>query len=135
MATDYGSESDLKYIETLTEIPLSGPDEFIDEEKLEAAEFGESKLEADVNSGNRIIDEQVTHLHEKAATAWASYILFSGGESPTSALSGDLVEGSSSDAMEFAREMKSIYKETISSILKTDEEEQSDEITFQVFDH
>lgn len=132
MPTDYQSESDLKYIDGLEEIPISGPDPFSTGEKLEAAEFGEAKLEADVNSGEEIAESGVTRLHAKAAAAWASYVLFYGGESPTSALSGELVEGSSSDAMEFAKEHKAVYNSTISSILQTDEEEQPDEVDFQV---
>ncbi len=132
MPTDYQDESDLKYIDGLDEIPLSGPDPFEPDDKLEAAEFGEAKLEADVNSGREITAP--TRLHAKAATAWASYILFYGGEAPTSALSGQIVEGSDADLMEFAKENENVYEKTVSSIRQTDDETQPDEVDFQVFD-
>lgn len=121
MATnDYDDESDLRYINSIDEIPLSGPDldKFSTDDKLEAAETGEAKIEADVNHGERLTDPTI--LHAKAANAWASYILFYGGEHPSSSLSGSLGEGSSADLIEFAREHKSAYSDFVSSIRSSD---------------
>ncbi|MDY6778991.1 MAG: hypothetical protein SV760_00260 [Halobacteria archaeon] len=133
---DYASESDLRYINDLAEIPISGPDldQFSKEDKLEAAEFGEAKIEADVNAGERLSDP--TMLHGKAAAAWASYQLFYGGEHPSSKLSGSLGEGSSADLIEFAREHKSVYKETVESIRASEAgTDDDDQLTgFHVFE-
>lgn len=131
MATDYSDESDLKYIDGLAEIPLTGPDAFTKEQKLEAAEMGEAKVEADVNVGDTLDDP--TMLHSKAANAWTSYLLFAGGESPSDALSGQVVEGSTSDQMEFATELKSIYESTVSSIRTSEAGEDDDDLADSSF--
>lgn len=131
MATDYADESDLKYIPELAEIPLTGPDAFDTEAKLEAAEMGEAKVEADVNLGDPLADP--TMLHQKAANAWASYLLFAGGESPSDALSGQVVEGSSADQMEFATELKNIYESTIASIRTSDAGDDDDDVVDSAF--
>ncbi|MDY6780465.1 MAG: hypothetical protein SV760_07970 [Halobacteria archaeon] len=130
MPTDYTDESDLRYIDDLDNIPLSGPDldQFTKEDKLEAAETGESKIEADVNDGAKLDDPTI--LHAKAANAWASYILFYGGEHPSSALSGSLGEGQAADLIEFAREHKSAYQELVASIRSSEEgTDDDDQIT------
>lgn len=120
----YESESDLKYIDSLEDIPVSGPDPFDTPDKLEAAEVGEAKIEADAFDGDPIADAGA--LVKDAAAAWASYRLFYGGESPTSALSGDLVDGSSSDLVEFAREHKSNYNSLLSSIVDSEDDSDPD---------
>lgn len=122
----YEDESDLKYINELAEIPLTGPDlwEGDTEAKLDAAEMAESKLEADVNDGGVIGDP--TPLHARAANAYASYILFIGPEHPEDALSGEMYGGAGSDTMEFAREVHEVYRSLRSSIETSEEDESSD---------
>lgn len=129
----YDTESDLKYIDSLDDIPVSGPDPFDDAEKLDAAEVGEARVEADVNDGATIDGETV--LIREAAAAFASYRLFYGGESPTSALSGDLIDGSSNDIIELAREHKTNYDSTIASIVDSEADRDNDDAgDFVVFD-
>ena len=129
----YDSESDLKYIDSTDDIPVSGPDPFDKSEKLDAAEVGEARVEADVNDGATI--DGATVLIREAAAAFASYRLFYGGESPTSALSGDLVDGSSNDIMELAREHKANYDSTIASIVDSEADRDNDDAgDFVVFD-
>jgi hypothetical protein len=122
----YTSESDLKYIDGLDSIPTSGPDPFGDVEKLEAAARAEAKLEADVNDGKEIGVGARTTLHGSAAAAWASFLLTYGGESPQSALGGDLVDGSSADVAEFASTHKEVYQSYVASIEDSDADESSD---------
>lgn len=122
----YSSESDLKYIDGLAAIPTSGPEPFSDDEKLAAAEPAEAKLEADVNDGVEIGPDQRTTLHGSAAAAWASYLLVYGGESPQSALGGDLVDGSSSDVAEFAESHREVYRSYTASIEDSEADESSD---------
>lgn len=123
----YDNESDLKYLDSLGDIPLTGPDlwDGDTEAKLDAAETAESKLEADVNDG-QVIGES-TDLHAKAANAYASYILFVGPEHPEDALSGQMYGGAGEDTMEFAREVHDIYRSLRSSIETSDADESSDD--------
>jgi hypothetical protein len=97
----YDSESDLKYLDSLGDVPLTGPDLWSsdDQAKLDAAETAEEKLEADVNDGEPIAED--TALHAKAANAYASYLLFIGPEHPEDALSGQMYGGAGEDTMEF----------------------------------
>jgi len=126
----YDSESDLKYIDSLSAIPLTGPDLWSDETaaKLDAAETAESKLEADVNDGGDIGGAEA--LHSKAANAYASYILFIGPEHPADALSGQMYGGAGEDAMEFATEMRNVYQSLRSSILASDQDQSSSDSDF-----
>lgn len=128
----YEKESDLKYIESLDDIPLTGPDLWSgqNQEKLDAAEAAESKLEADVNDGAKIDD--ATALHAKAANAYASYVLFIGPNHPEDAQSGQMYGGAGDDTMEFAREVHEIYRSLRSSIETSDADESSDDSDFVV---
>jgi hypothetical protein len=128
----YEDESDLRYIETLTDIPLTGPDLWGDDQdaKLDAAETAESKLEADVNDGRRI--DGATAIHAKAANAYASYLLFIGPEHPEDAFSGQTYGGAGDDTMEFAREVHEVYRSLRSSIETSDVDTSSDETDFVV---
>lgn len=132
MATDYSSESDFKYIEGLSAIPGIGPDlsQFTKEDKLEAAEVAESKLEADVNDGNQI--GTVSHLHQKAASVYAAYWLFAEAEEPTTALSGQIVEGSSGDAAEFISRIENTYWDLVKSIENSSRDEGGSDFVFEV---
>lgn len=124
----YTSESELRYIESLNDLPIMGPDLFPDSEKLAAAAIAETKLEADVNDGVRLGEREVTPLHREAAGAYASYRLFVGPEHPEDINSGQLQGGSGSDTMEFARELKTQYKSHLKSI-ETSEADTSDDST------
>lgn len=123
----YDAESDLKYIENLADIPLTGPDLWADdtEAKLEAAETAEAKLEADVNDGQPIGEPEA--LHAKASNAYASYLLFIGPEHPEDALSGQMYGGAGDDTMEFATEVHDVYRSLRSSIETSDADESSDD--------
>lgn len=126
----YESESDLKYIDTVGDIPITGPDLWSGDNstKLEAAETAESKLEADVNDGH-VIEDSGT-LHAKAAAAYASYLLFIGPNHPEDALSGQMYGGAGEDTMEFAREVHDVYRSLRSSIEESDADESQDETEF-----
>jgi len=128
----YDAASDLKYIDSLDEIPLTGPDLWAGDTdaKLDAAATAESKLEADVNDG--VVIGAPTTLHAKAAAAYASYLLFIGPEHPEDALSGQLYGGAGEDTMEFAREVHDVYRSLRSSIEESDADDSSDRSAFVV---
>jgi hypothetical protein len=98
----------------LADLPMQGPDEFSADAKEQAARHAEAQLEADVNDGREIADPEA--IHEQAALAWATYLLFIGPEHPTSSKAGDFSAGSGEDVMEVAREMKSVYNDAVAAI-------------------
>lgn len=112
----YDQESDLKYIEALADIPLTGPDPYTDAEKLGKAEDAEVQLEADINNGETIPEADREHIHAVAANAYASYLLATGPEHPKEATSEVFAGGAGEDLMEFATELKNIYDRTVMSI-------------------
>ena len=118
---DYTSDSEFKYVDNKDKVPMRGPDDFELEEKLEAVEIAETKLEADVHNGKEI--KNPTILHGKAAAAYASYLLFFPGKSPEEARSGRLTESSGDEALEFAREFKHIYDSMVNSIANSEVDE------------
>lgn len=128
----YDSESDLKYISSLGDIPLSGPDAWSNDKdaKLKAAEAAESLLEARVNGGQEI--SSVESIHRTAANAYASYILLSGVEHPNSAQSGDFYSGSNEDVAEVASEMKNIWEDNIAAIQQAEHDEGTGSATVSV---
>jgi len=119
----YDSESDLKYIDSLADIPLTGPEpaSWTKDDKLEKAESAEEKLEADVYDGRKIPGAGA--LHATAANAWASYLLVVGAEHPKNATSEVFAGGSGEDVMEFAQELKNIYHDTVGSIQVSEADE------------
>jgi len=98
----------------LADLPFQGPDEFSDAEKRKAAKFAEAQLEGDVNDGYAIDDPEA--IHQKAALVYATYMLFTGPEHPSSSKAGDFSSGSGEDLMEVAREMKSMYHDARDTI-------------------
>jgi len=114
----------LKYIDT-GDIPLAGPDPYAVEQKKEAGEAAEQKLEADVNDGHEF--GSTSKLHTQAIAAWATYVLAAGPNHPTDAKSGDFYNGSAEDQAEFAAEMKNIYQSNRESILGSEADDSSDD--------
>ena len=112
---------DPKYIDSLDDIPLSGPDPWSDPDKSGPAQPAACLLEARINDGREIADPET--IHATAANAYASYILLSGIEHPNSAQSGDFYSGSNEDVAEVASEMKNIWDDTVAAILEADHDE------------
>lgn len=122
----YDSESDLKYIEDLDDIPVSGQgigDTWTTDDVLDAAESGESKLEADVNDGSVIDNPE--HIHGEAAATWATYRLVLGVKAPDSTTRGDALD-EGSERMDFALQLKEDYYEYVDSITQSENDEGDD---------
>jgi len=117
----YSQASDLRYIEEVVDIPLTGPDPWDETDKLSAAEAAESLLEARANDGEPITD--VEAIHRTAANAYATYILLTGVEHPNSAQSGDFYNGSSEDQAEVANEMKNIWEDAVGALIASGDDE------------
>jgi len=122
----YESESDLKYIDSLSEIPVSGQGfdaTWTDNELLVKAETGEAKLESDVNDGDPINDPE--RIHSDAAATWATYRLVLGMKAPDSTTRGDsLDEGT--ERMNFAEALKDDYYDYVNSITQAGGDEGED---------
>lgn len=136
--TDYTSENDLKYIDGLDELPVVGEDSLLSgfekDEKLEACQAGESKLEDDVNEGSTISNPGVSH--SEAAAAWATYKLVVGMKAPDAATRGDsLDEGT--ERMQFADRVLGMYREIVDGITEAENTpgQSSDGADFRVFDY
>lgn len=112
----YSDESELKYINSLDDIPVTGEgigDDWSDAEKLKKAEDAESKLESDVNEGREIGTPEA--IHGNAAATWATYRFVLGFKTPDSQTRGDsLDEGS--ERMAFAEALKDDYYDYVNSI-------------------
>lgn len=126
----YTSTSDLKYIDAiggLDAIPISGFDidrNWSDQDKLDAAEAGEAKLEGDVNDGAAIDQSDVESIHGEAAAAWATYRLVLGMKTPDSQTRGDASD-EGSERMAFADRIKSMYDEYVATIREAVDDEGS----------
>lgn len=132
----YSDESDLKYIEDLDEIPVAGEfpsTTWSTQDKLSAAEVGESKLESDVNEGQELGETE--NIHSEAAATWATYKLVLGTKAPDSQTRGDALD-EGGERIAFADRVKSMYNELISSIIEAEHDQgtDSDGVNFTVAD-
>lgn len=103
-----------KYID-VDRVPIAGPGAHSDGEKLDAIEYAEATLEADVNDGNRISDADVESVHSLAVNAYASYILGTGPIEPSSIKAGDFADDGDGRS-DFANQMLSMYDRAVASI-------------------
>lgn len=117
----YSSPSDVRYINELSDIPLTGPDPWDETDKLKAVEAAESLLEARANDGEPITAAEA--VHRTAVNAYATYILLTGTEHPNSAQSGDFYNGSGEDQAEVASEMKNIWTDAVEALIAAEDDE------------
>lgn len=133
----YDSADDLKYIDALSDIPVTGQgigSGWTTDEKLEAAEAGEQKVEGDVNDGQEI--STPSSIHGQAAATWATYQLAVGMKSPDATTRGDsLDEGT--ERFGFADRLKQMYDSHINTINQASgfqSEQETDSVSFDVAD-
>lgn len=102
-----------KYVESIDEVPVTGPDPYTQVHKQRSIKRGEARLEADINDGDEIKNPE--QIHADAANYFASYLLHLGPRDPSSVTMGD-----SSDEgpgrLDFADRMYELYTSTIESI-------------------
>jgi hypothetical protein len=102
-------------------VPITGPESHTQAEKLEAIEYAEASLEADVNEGNRISDTDVESVHSLAVNAYATYILGTGPIVPSSIKAGDFADDGDGRTS-FSEEMLSMYERAVMSINAADDD-------------
>ena len=114
---------------SVDDVPLTGPDEWSNDEKLARIEDAEAQLEADVNDGTPIPDSERERIHGLAVNAYATYLLATGPKAPDSMLAGDFQdEGSEREG--YAEHLLRTYKRTKNSILAADEDSSDKDSSF-----
>lgn len=89
IGTDYEPE----YVQSLDDVPISGPDEYEVEAKRKALFHAETQLELDVNEGDPIPQDQVVDSHRLAAVNLATHVLTHAAEDPKNVTLGDMADG------------------------------------------
>lgn len=117
-----------QYIE-LSDIPVQIPDDYTDEQKLEALEVAEAEIELDLNDGlplHNVPDELMPKIRI-AIKQKATAELAEGAESPDDVTLGDLSDGGT-DKKEYAEIFDSQYQRLVQKIANADalEDEQDD---------
>lgn len=105
---------------SLSDVPLSGPDEYTAADKERALKSAEAMLEGDVNEGTPIAD--VEDIHAFAADALATHIISGGAKSPQSTKLGDLADSGSIRA-DYANTYRDLYDRAVATILNAQGDE------------
>jgi hypothetical protein len=79
-----------KYLDSLDDVPISGPDDYSPSEKRQAIYHAESSLELDVNSGEEIDQSNVVSAHRAAVMNLATHVLTHAAEDPADVTLGDM---------------------------------------------
>lgn len=82
-----------KYVDSLYDVPISGPDDYSDEDKRKALFHAEAQLELDVNDGEEIANGDIVDAHRVAAMNLATHILTHSAEDPADVTLGDMASG------------------------------------------
>lgn len=81
-----------KYV-SLSDVPISGPDEYTSEQKRKAIFSAESRLELDTNDGEEIEDRNLLGGHQTAVMNLATHVLTHAAEEPSDVTIGDMASG------------------------------------------
>lgn len=108
-----------KYVD-IDDVPISSvPDDYSPEEKREALQFAEGKLEMDINDGNRIIANELVQPMKVAIKYLSTYQLTLGAEHVDNMALSDLDDDGSTKT-EYANEYLRMYHELVSGISDSD---------------
>jgi hypothetical protein len=108
-----------KYV-TIDDVPVASvPDDYTSEEKRQALQFAEGKLELDVNDGNRINLNSLVQPMEVAVQYLSTYQLTLGAEDVDSVTLSDLSDDGSNKT-DYANEYLRMYNNIVSSINDSD---------------
>lgn len=87
------TEYDPIYVDSLDDIPISGPDNYTPEQKRKSLFHAETRLELDINSGTEIPSDEVTDSHRIAVMNLATHVLTHAAEDPSDVTLGDMSSG------------------------------------------
>jgi len=104
----------------IEEVPISSvPDDFTQSQKEEALEYAETKLQMDINEGNRITANKLVQPMKVAIKYLSTYQLVLGAEDVDSMAISDL-EDDGSTKTDYANEYLRMYRELVDDINNSD---------------
>lgn len=104
-----------KYLESVEEVPASGPDPYSKKDKGRAIRYAESQLESDVNDGNEFDPAEIEAIHESAIIHLASYRLAMDPKAPDAVTMGDMAD-EGPGRMDYADRLLALYDRAVDSI-------------------
>ena len=104
-----------KYLDSVEDVPSSGPDPYSRRAKGRAIRYAEAQLESDINDGNPLDPADVEPIHKEAITFLATYRLAIDPKSPDSATMGDLAD-EGPGRMGYADRLLELYERAITAI-------------------
>ena len=104
-----------QYLDSVEDVPASGPDPYTREAKGRAIEDAEAMLEADVNDGNEFDPADIEPIHKAAIVYYATHRLAIDPKSPDAATMGSMAD-EGAGRMDYADRFLELYDRTISSI-------------------
>jgi len=113
------------YVE-LSDVPMAGvDDDYANDDKKDALEYAESRLETDLNEGEGFTDSEIQSSHKSAVKALATHILTHEAEDAASTKLGDL-SSSGDSVLSYSSHWLDLYKELRDSIAEADKDEETD---------
>lgn len=107
-----------RYVGDLSNVPISGPDDYTDEEKRKALFHAETELELDVNDGEQIATSSVKDIHKLAVMNLATHVLTHAAEEPSDVTLGDMADGGGT-ITEYSSRYGDAYDTLIDKIVST----------------
>lgn len=104
-----------KYLDSVEDVPSSGPDPYSRKAKENAIQFAEAKLEADLNDGNEFDYSEIEPIHRNAIVHLATYRLAIDPKSPDAVTMGDMAD-EGAGRMEYADRFLELYEWTVDAI-------------------
>ena len=104
-----------KYLDSIEDVPASGPDPYSKEAKGRAIRDAEAMLEANVNDGNEFDPADIEPIHQAAIIYFATYRLAIDPKSPDAATMGSMSD-EGSRRMDYADRLLELYERTVSAI-------------------
>lgn len=113
-----GEDYSPTYIDSLEDLPVSGPDDYSPGEKRKALFNAEPEFELDVNEGEEISSDEVTDTHRVAVLNLATHKLTGAAEGPSDVTLGDMADGGGA-INEYSSQFLETYERLVDKILKT----------------
>lgn len=104
-----------KYLDSVEEVPASGPDPYSPTAKGRAIRDAEAMLEGDVNDGNEFDPAEIEPIHKAAIVYYATHRLAIDPKSPDSATMGSMADDGAG-RMDYADRFLELYDRTVNSI-------------------
>ena len=111
---------------SIQSIPIQVPDDYTDEDKIDALEYAESTLEVELNEGEEITQDQVITMMEAAVKQLATCQLVKSATHPDDVTLGD-IEDAGDTKVSYADSFCDAYDDTVDRIIRSGILEDKDE--------